>query len=134
MPADSGQSPIPNEHPRVPGSRPPRDPHDASTTPRDLKLKTEQQVLLIDWADGSRHELPLSELRRQCPCATCRTQREESQRPGTNPLQVLKSDPAKLRATGADLVGTYGLRLRWSDGHDTGIFDFRFLRQLADSG
>jgi DUF971 family protein len=30
----------------------------------------------------------------------------------------------------AELVGNYAIRFRWSDGHDTGIFDFRFLRSL----
>jgi DUF971 family protein len=28
-----------------------------------------------------------------------------------------------------ELVGSYGLRIRWSDGHDTGIYTFELLRK-----
>jgi DUF971 family protein len=28
-------------------------------------------------------------------------------------------------------VGNYALRFRWSDGHDTGIYTFDFLRRLC---
>ncbi|MCH7721653.1 MAG: DUF971 domain-containing protein, partial [Planctomycetes bacterium] len=72
-----------------------------------------------------------------CPCATCRTeceQRSESpteQRSGSPmSLTILKTDPRNLRATGAQLVGRYAIQFEWSDGHNTGIFDFRFLRSL----
>ena len=42
--------------------------------------------------------------------------------PGSIPLDV---SPASIA-----LVGGYGLRIRWSDGHDTGIYTFQ---QLAPS-
>jgi DUF971 family protein len=29
-------------------------------------------------------------------------------------------------------VGNYALGLTWGDGHDTGIYSFRFLRALGD--
>jgi DUF971 family protein len=29
------------------------------------------------------------------------------------------------------LVGTYGIRIRWSDGHGTGIYTFEILRALC---
>ena len=87
-------------------------------------------MLIIDWLDGNHSEIPLGTLRRQCPCASCRSERENED---SNPLKVLKFDPATVQATDASLIGNYGLKLRWSDGHDTGIFDFRFLRQVAES-
>lgn len=31
------------------------------------------------------------------------------------------------------LVGSYGLTLRWADGHDTGIYTFERLRALGDA-
>jgi DUF971 family protein len=87
-----------------------------------------EQRLVIDWQDGRRSEFALSQLRRLCPCATCRTGRESSR---NNPLQVLKADPTGLRVTSARLVGNYAIQFYWSDGHNTGIFDFRFLRQTG---
>lgn len=103
-------------------------PHDESTTPKDLTVKLEEQRLVIDWLDGERSEYSLDELRRLCPCATCRTQREQKD---TNPLQVLTFDPNRVRVTRAELVGAYAIRFEWSDGHNTGIFDFRYLRSLV---
>lgn len=101
---------------------------DRSVRPADLKVKISEQRLIVDWQDGVRSEFDLAHLRRVCPCATCRTEREAQ---GNNPLKILKSDPAGVRVTGAELVGNYAIQFRWSDGHDTGIFDFRFLRRLG---
>jgi DUF971 family protein len=30
-------------------------------------------------------------------------------------------------------VGNYGIRARWADGHDTGIYPWPLLRQIAES-
>ena len=105
-----------------------RGPHDDSVTPRDLKVKVSEQRLYIDWKDGRRSEFSLDELRRRCPCASCRTEREQQ---SSNPLQILKFDPSGVRVTSAKLVGNYAIQFDWSDGHNTGIFDFRFLRSLG---
>jgi len=104
-----------------------RGPYDGSTTPADLKVKIGEQRLIIEWKDGRRSEYDLALLRRLCPCATCRTERESQ---ASNPLRILKADPSGVRVVGAELVGRYAIQFRWSDGHDSGIFDFRFLRHL----
>jgi DUF971 family protein len=122
VPADSSNIPPPGSQAYQ------RGPHDSSCTPRDLKVKLKEQRLIIDWQDGAQSEYALAELRRVCPCASCRTEREKQD---DNPLKVLKFDPAGLRVTNAKLVGNYAIQFTWSDGHDTGIFDFRFLRTLA---
>ncbi len=103
-------------------------PSDDSTTPRELKVNVKEQRLTIDWADGTRSEYSLDDLRRQCPCASCRTEREQH---SSNPLQILRFDPADVRVNKAELVGSYAIRFQWSDGHNTGIFEFRYLRSLA---
>ena len=41
--------------------------------------------------------------------------------------------PGGVRVTGAELVGNYAIKFRWSDGHDTGIFEFRLLRALGNA-
>jgi DUF971 family protein len=107
----------------------PRGPHDEASTPLDLKIKLSEQKLLIDWKDGARSEFSLGELRRVCPCATCRTEREQQ---SSNPLRILKADPTGVRVVNARLMGHYAIQLDWSDGHNTGIFDFRFLRSMRN--
>ena len=124
MPADE-KSPY-----SVPTPNQARGTHDDSVTPADLKVKLAEQKLFVDWKDGRRSEFSLNELRRICPCATCRTQRDQQ---GANPLRILKADPTGVRVVSAKLVGTYAIQFDWSDGHNTGIFDFRFLRSLSST-
>jgi DUF971 family protein len=119
MPDDPANALSPSAH---------RGPHDDSVTPKDLKVKIAEQRLLIEWKDGQRSEFALGQLRRVCPCATCRTEREQQ---ASNPLRILKADPTGVGVTNARLVGSYAIQFDWSDGHNTGIFDFRFLRSLG---
>jgi len=76
--------------------------------------------LTLRWPDGTELRFGLEELRVNCPCAECREKRERQ-------LPVW-SGPRPLRAEGAELVGAWGLSLRWNDGHDTGIFAWGLLR------
>ena len=122
MPADE-KSPY-----GVPTPSQARGPHDDSVTPADLKVKLAEQKLIVDWKDGKRSEYSLDQLRRICPCAGCRTERDQQ---SANPLKILKADPTGVRVVSARLVGNYAIQFDWSDGHNTGIFDFRFLRSLG---
>lgn len=108
-----------------------------SPTPRPLGFELDRQrELRIRWADGHETTLPLALLRRQCPCAACRSERE-TQASGALPVVATASEQrAKVTAVSAELVGQYALRLTWEDGHDTGIYDYELLRRLdpADAG
>jgi DUF971 family protein len=105
-------------------------PHDDRVTPEDLKVRLSEQRLSIRWKDGQISDMPLALLRRHCPCATCRTEREQQ---AANPLRILKSDPTGVRVISAELVGHYAIQFVWSDGHKSGIFDYRFLRALDEN-
>ncbi len=65
----------------------------------------------------------LEELRERCPCAECRTRREQG-RPVRSPSSPLQP----LRITDAELVGAWGLGITWNDGHRTGIYSWDLLR------
>jgi DUF971 family protein len=47
---------------------------------------------------------------------------------------VLKAESVsdELRIENVELVGRYALTFRWSDGHDTGIYSFRYLREICE--
>jgi DUF971 family protein len=93
-------------------------------------LDLDKKELTVQWGDGHRSVYPLAYLRKHCPCAGCRQQREQSQAGG---LLVLSS--AALHAGDAiesiAPVGRYGLQPNWADGHNTGIFTFDYLRGLC---
>ena len=92
----------------------------------------EPSSLLIEWSDGRKQQYPWAELRRHCPCATCREKKKaEAQNPAA-PLPVLPLAEAQpLRVVAMKPVGNYAYSIAFSDGHDTGIYTFEQLRELG---
>ncbi|HRK31303.1 MAG TPA: DUF971 domain-containing protein [Tepidisphaeraceae bacterium] len=100
------------------------------TTPTRIDLKKSEK-LTVEFADGKRAEFSLAKLRTNCPCASCRAAREaQSAKPRR--LNVLGTFNGETAVVSAELVGNYALRLEWSDDHNSGIYSFEYLRQLAE--
>jgi len=87
------------------------------------------RALLVEWGDGATQRIPFAELRTACPCAVCRG---ELGRPGRFDVRP-KPDPGEDELADINLVGLYGLGMRWANGHDTGIYTFEYLRALGDA-
>ena len=99
--------------------------------PRHLDLKKDR-ALTVQWTDGRVSIYPIAYLRRMSPSADARALREEM---ASNPLTVLPAGTAAssgqpLTATSAELVGNYAVRIVFSDGHDTGIYSWSYLREI----
>jgi DUF971 family protein len=84
----------------------------------------EMSALRVVWSDGKTQNIPYSELRFLCPCASCvdehtgiRTIRREAVRDDIKPR---KASP----------VGNYAIQIVWTDGHETGIYSYDQLRQI----
>ena len=111
---------------------------DARTTPTRLDLKKEEK-LEIDWQDGTRCTYTLSLLRTMCPCAQCRMVRDGNDPHDISPapkrkplLTILPGNfSEKIVVKDAKLVGNYALKIEWSDGHDSGIYSFEYLREIC---
>lgn len=96
----------------------------AATNPLPVAVTRRDDGVLIEWdAVGHRALYPGRELRLSCPCAEC--VEEMTGRRLLDPAMVA----ADLRPLEVRLVGTYGLGIRWSDGHGTGIYTFERLRR-----
>lgn len=109
---------------------------DSALVPPPVRIDLKKdEGLTIEWADGVTSFYPILHLRRMSPSAEAREQRKELAR---NPLTVLKTSGAAgtgaaggaLRAVSAELVGNYALRIAFSDGHRTGIYSWRYLREI----
>jgi DUF971 family protein len=98
-------------------------PDPKSFKPRNIAIAGRE--LALAWADGHESYFPFDDLRRNCPCALCRGQREAP----PDPLRIVKA-PASGEISIARLVpvGVYAVQIVWSDGHDTGIHAFEALR------
>ena len=101
------------------------------TTPIRLDLKRDEK-LEIAWQDGTVCVYPLTLLRKMCPCAMCKDQREaEKTRPKTSLNVLPETFQGNPTVVDAQLVGNYALRITWSDQHDTGIYSFQYLREIC---
>lgn len=87
--------------------------------------------LTIEWADGTTSFFPVGYLRRMSPSADARELRAAQAK---NPLTVLPASGGgghgPLKALSAELVGNYAVRIVFSDGHNTGIYSWRYLRSI----
>lgn len=99
--------------------------------PIDIKKATENQLTII-WDDGHESFFSMINLRKQCPCATCKHTRDNQ---SNDPLKVLTSNeiiPDNMQVKEAEIIGRYAVQFTWSDGHHEGIYSFDFLRELCE--
>ena len=89
------------------------------------------EELAIKWDDGSESFVPLTKLRRQCPCAGCRGEVDVLGHVYKNPDRPLT--PAAFQLARIATVGGYGIQPVWGDGHATGIYSFEYLRKVAEA-
>lgn len=93
--------------------------------PVQIKL-IDKKKLYIKWNDDSESEIGLEKLRKLCPCATCLTDREKQ---STSYIPILMENQVKV--TNINQVGSYAISVTWKDGHNTGIYEYPYLKKLA---
>ena len=92
------------------------------THPTEIVLHQVSRVLEVTFADGV-YRLPCELLRVYSPSAEVR-----GHGPGQEVLQAGKKD---VNITAIEPVGAYGVRLIFTDGHDTGLYSYAYLRRLC---
>ena len=80
----------------------------------------------IKWLDDSETSYDAATLRRSCPCASCRDEWTG------NKILDEATIADDMTFSHISIVGRYALNFHFSDGHDTGIFSFEYLRKLSD--
>jgi DUF971 family protein len=101
-----------------------------STQIAQAGIDPERKTLEVRWRDDHPSSYPLKYLRSQCPCASCRQEREDAR---TNPFRVLPANRPvpRYEVTNVEPVGRYGIRFHWDDGHQAGIYTFEYLRHIC---
>ncbi len=87
-------------------------------------IEESDRSISIKWSDDSESTYDAPQLRRSCPCASC-----VNEWTGQKILDD-KKIADDLSFTHISIVGRYALNFHFSDGHDTGIFSFNYLRDL----
>lgn len=89
-------------------------------------VEESDSAISIEWSDGKSTSYIASDLRRNCPCAGC-----INEWTGEKMLDE-KSVAEDLSFTHISIVGRYALNFHFSDGHETGIFSFKYLSDMSE--
>ncbi|HUX92171.1 MAG TPA: DUF971 domain-containing protein [Ignavibacteriaceae bacterium] len=88
----------------------------------------DKKNLFINWEDGSESLIDLKKLRRLCPCATCASQRDKQSKSFIPVFNERQSTISSIKE-----IGNYAISISWKDGHNTGIYEFPFLKNLSEN-
>ena len=108
--------------------------HPMTTNPTEITVLREKREVHIHWQDGHESVYSFDLLRKECPCALCNDQRNKQSPSAGLSLTVLSGPILKsgeIQATEVKPVGRYAINFVWSDGHDSGIYSYAFLRQVC---
>ncbi|TGN21136.1 DUF971 domain-containing protein [Leptospira idonii] len=94
-----------------------------ATFPSEIHFDDEN--LDIVWKDGYRSQYSLLDLRKKCPCATCRGGHGGKVGAATSHIQ-------SIRLISWTKVGRYAISIVWSDYHNTGIYSYDNLRAYSE--
>jgi DUF971 family protein len=92
-------------------------------TPVEIRLRKVARLLVIEFDDGHRFELPFEYLRVHSPSAEVK-----GHGPGQEVLQTGKHDVQVMRI---EPIGHYAIRLVFDDGHDSGLYSWKYLYELG---
>ena len=85
------------------------------------RIRRFDDAVELTWTPSHVGRFDARRLRLACPCAACVD--EMTGRPLLDPRTV----PVDVRPERIDLVGAYAIRIRWSDGHGTGMLTYDWL-------
>jgi DUF971 family protein len=98
---------------------------DTQHWPKELRLKTAEKVLEIEFDDGAAFSLPAELLRVESPSAEVM-----GHGPGQKQIVAGRRDVGIM---GLEPVGNYAVRIKFDDLHDTGIYSWQYLRHLGEN-
>jgi DUF971 family protein len=95
----------------------------ADVWPSELRLSPDKRQLTVSFEDGARFELGAEYLRVMSPSAEVQGHGAHDKR-----IQAGKIDVA---VAALEPVGRYAVRIVFDDGHDTGLYTWRYLHELG---
>jgi DUF971 family protein len=96
---------------------------------KPTKIEIIGNELAIKWDTGAESFIALEKLRRHCPCAGCAGERDIMGNVYKAPPKPL--GPLSFQLVRLNNVGGYAIQPQWADGHNTGLYSFDYLQNLA---
>lgn len=100
-------------------------PKKKSITATAIVLSKDQLTLSLTWSDGTQSTVSARRLRQYCPCAGC-----VEEWSGKRTFEV-DTIPEGMKVLEVQSVGNYALSFTFSDSHNTGIYQWEYLRDLS---
>lgn len=95
----------------------------AANAPVDIKLHRKSATLELSYADGASNTLSAEFLRIHSPSAEVRGHGKGQ--------EILQTGKRQVKIVNLEAVGNYAIKLTFDDGHDTGIYSWTYLQELA---
>lgn len=93
-------------------------------SPAGITYHKRSKTLELAYANGDSKEIPAELLRVYSPSAEVRGHSEAE--------RVLQTGKKHVGVRSIEAVGNYAIRIAFDDGHDTGIYSWALLADLAD--
>jgi DUF971 family protein len=97
---------------------------DKKTWPTEIRLRKDRRSILVRFEDGVDFDLPAEYLRVLSPSAEVQGHSKEQ--------RVTVPGKIDVAISAVDPVGNYAVRLTFSDGHNSGLFSWTYLRRLGE--
>ena len=96
-------------------------------TPTNIRVHKDDRLLELVWSDDDISKIPFRAIRQDCRCAACVDE--------FTGRQILNRESVADDIVPEDvsLTGNYALKILWSDTHDSGLFTWNHLREIAAS-
>ena len=101
------------------------EPFSEQHKPVAIQLHSRSRLLELEYIGGERHSLSCEFLRVHSPSAEVLGHGEGQ--------EVLQTGKMNVAITAIKPVGNYALQLVFDDGHDTGLYSWRYLYQLCQT-
>ena len=107
-----------------------------SADPKSVKVHlTSGKGVDIEWKDGHLSGYTFPYLRDACPCALCDEERSKSGREAGHPQEAKPGElpmfKPVMKPISAEGVGKYAIKFNWNDGHQLGIYSWKWLREIC---
>lgn len=92
--------------------------------PAAIEIKKGSRIISIQWADNhyAPSEISFQAARRYCACSRCRASGQVGR------LEV----DADIDIVATQMMGSSGLNLSFSDGHERGVFPWPYLHAISE--
>lgn len=94
--------------------------------PNELRVVKDRTGLAVTFESGLSATIPAELMRVESPSAEVQGHSAAGKQ--------LVAGKRGVTIKGVEPVGNYAVRIVFSDGHDTGLFTWRYLHQLAEGG